>query len=472
MPVAAFVDLGKDIYDQHGVYSLIAVLKKNGVQVHYVGRASAGRTIRKLQALGADALLYSSFSHTLDHYAAFDRIAKQALPRVVSVIGGPGPTLSPHELKDSTIDAYCVGEGEQSLVGFLRGGFTSYGNIRRRDEGFSQRALLPLADLDALPLPDRDVVYGADSLLRDAPSKQFFSGRGCPYDCTYCVNHSFRELFKGLGPVMRKKSVGYVLEEIRSVRAKYPLGNVVFNDDLFIMDKKWLWEFAERYPREIGLPYTCNIRANLVDEDVVRALKDSGCRGTNWSIECGDAQLRNEVLRRNMTDEHILRTGELLAKYRIPNRIGNLIAIPGENRGQMLKTVEMNIRCRPTLAIGSIFTPYPGLRLTQYAIDKGYYTPRPAGDLPHNCYRRSVLNISRADNRWVQKLMCLFPVFVRFPGLYARRGVRRFLWALPIFLLRPVRELVFTMGMIRLYIAKTPLRLRLRMAMRYIRNLW
>jgi len=55
-----------------------------------------------------------------------------------------------------------------------------------------------------------------------------------------------------------------VIEEVRSVRDRYPLQFVVFVDDLFYHHVEWLRELASRFPGEVGLPFFCNVRANLV----------------------------------------------------------------------------------------------------------------------------------------------------------------------------------------------------------------
>lgn len=470
MTRATFVNLDPDLYDQHGVYSLIAVLKQAGVDVTYVAHYSLGRALSLVSGLKPDLVLYSSFSASLPRYAEFDRMYK-ATGQGVSVIGGPGPTYNSEYIRGTSIDAFCVGEGEEALAAFVRNGWKSCGNIVRRDDDCRAADFCSLSDLDRLPFPDRDVVYQSDSLLRGMPSKQFFSGRGCPFDCTYCFNHKFRELFKGCGPIVRKKGVDYLLEEISLVKKRYPLASVVFNDDLFILNKKWLMEFCDRYARDIGLPFTCNVRANLVDADVVRCLHEGGCRAVNWSIESGDADLRDNVLRRNMSEEQILQTAELLNRYGIKHRIGNLIGLPGEQYEQMLSTLDLNIRCKPTLAVANIFVPYPGLRLTQYAVERGYFTPVGESGLPRNYYERSVMNLPEDEKRRIYKLMCLFSLLVRYPGLFRNQRARQLLFSLPRPILRLIREIIYTLSMMRLYVVKTPFLQRCRLAWRYLRGL-
>jgi radical SAM superfamily enzyme YgiQ (UPF0313 family) len=465
-----FIDLLADIYDLHGVYALMAYMKQEGIEVHFARSRDLKVLLAKIAEVKPDLVLYSSLSSDLPQYAAFDKIAKARFG-LMSVIGGPGATFDPQWINTTTIDAACVGEGELALVDFIRSGYKGSRNIMMRG-GVPPAQLHPLVDLDKLPFPDRDIVYAQDPLLANMPSKQFISGRGCPYQCTHCFNHKFNRMFEGCGPIVRKKSVDRLLNEIRGVMQKYPLKNIVFNDDTFIIDKKWFFEFAERFHREIGLPYTCNVRANLVDAAIVKVLKENGCVAVNWSIESGNDFFRNEVLKRGMSREQILEASRLLTEAKIPYRIGNVIGLPGEKAEQMMETVEINIEAKPVLATAAIFTPFPGLAVTRYAIDHGYYVPEESGGLPKNFFSRSILKMSDAEHLFVRKLIYLFPLFVRFPWLFHHSGRRAFMLSLPVGVLRVIFHLFQAVKMMKMYRVGSSLWHRFRLAVRHLAMLF
>lgn len=469
MPKVIFIDLIIDICDLHGVYSLSGFMKHHGIDVYFIRQRNYKKILSKISEIKPDLLLYSSVSANVSKYSEFDKIAKDIF-RIRSLIGGPGPTFDPRCLDDSTIDAACIGEGEFALVDFINNGFQSTKNVFYKGEEVPDK-FYPFVEPDKLPFPDRDIVYREDPLVRNMPSKQFFSGRGCPYECTYCFNHKFNMIFKDCGPVVRKKSVSYLLEEIRFVQKKYPLTNVVFNDDIFVIDKNWFLEFSERFPKEIGLTYTCSIRSNLVDNAIAKALSESNCVAVNWSIESGDTSIRNGLLKRGISKEQILNTSCLLTKYKIPYRIGNLIGLPGESLEQMLETIELNIEAKPSLGFASIFVPFPGLALTQYAIDKGHYYPRATKELPKNFQTKSVMNISYSGYMAIQKLVCLFPIFIRFPVLFYNPRLRRLLFRLPLLLSRVVFHAFFTFELAKLFQIKASFMYKCRLMIRYIQML-
>lgn len=468
---AVFIDLQNDLYDRHGIYSLAGILSGHGVNISYIFIDYKKKSLSSLVNLDPDLLLYSSLSPTLELYAQFDQFIKKILPKATSLIGGAGPTFEPQFIRETSIDAACLGEGERALIDFINNNFSVGKNIISRDQP-QTKEFYQLVDLDSLPFPNRDILYRNDHIRRDMPSKQFISGRGCPFQCTYCFNHMYSRIFQNCGSLVRKKSVDYLLEEINSVRKKYALKTVVFNDDIFILDKKWLYEFCERYPREIGLPYICNIRANLVSEEIVAALHNSNCVSVNWSIESGNETMRNQLLKRDMTNEQILNTGRLLNKYGIKHRIGNVIGLPGETFEQMLETVDMNIRTKPNLGLANIFVPYPCLELTDYAICKGYYKNGNNDKLPPNYWTRSVLKISHDDNLRIQKLVNLFPLFIRFPSLFYNLHIRYFLFCLPKIQLRFIYEIIYVLLFMDIYKIVSPPMHILRTAFRYLKGLF
>jgi len=469
MPRVLFIDLFRNFYDQHGIYSLSAAMKAHNIEVDFITEKSLKKALRRIAGIKPDLLLYSSFSAALPLFAEFDAAVKKSI-KVRSLIGGPGPTFDREFIKKTSIDAACIGEGEIALVNFINSGLQGEKNIFFKDDSVPSE-FYQFADLDKLPFPDRDVVYKVDALLRDMPSKQFLSGRGCPYDCAYCFNHTFKELFKGCGQTVRKKNIGYLLEEIRTVKNKYPLKNVVFNDDTFIIDKKWFLDFSRRFPKEFNLSYTCNIRANLVDEEIAKGLSESNCIGVNWSIESGNEFLRNAVLKRSMSSEQALEAARLLTKYKIPYRIGNIIGLPGEKPDQMLETLELNIKAKPSLGLANIFVPFPGLALTKYAIEHGYYNPEKNARLPKDFFSESVMDITPEENKQVQKIMCLFPIFVNMPFLFYKRIIRKIMFSCPQFLLRFLYEIFYADRMMKLYAVRVSLVQKYRIALRYVANL-
>lgn len=464
----AFIDFSDNFFDRHPIYCLSAYLKHNGIQTSYINNGDFAKTISSIKQIKPDLLLYSAYSRDMSVFVEFDKIVKKNL-NIKSIIGGSGPTFEWKNFDNCTIDAVCIGEGEKALVEFIKSGFSPSKNIITNTNNITSE-YFPFTDMDNVPFSDRDLVYKKDYVLRNMPNKQFLAGRGCPYRCTYCHNSIYNRVFKDCGPIVRKKSVQYLIDEIKDVRRRYPLKVVIFQDDTFILKKKWLLEFCERFPREIGLPYTCNIRPNLIDEETVRALKDSNCVCAYWSIESGNEFFRNNLLKRKVTEEQILETARLLNKYKVPHRNGGMVGLPGEKFEEMLQTLEMNIKTKPEFGFASIFIPFPGLELTDYALEHDHLSKESLDNLPKNTHLHSVLRFSDYEKSKIQKITYLYPLFVNFPRLFYNHRIFKILFKLPMAFLHVFFNLFSAYKLSKVYKVKISFPLKVIIMRRYLKN--
>ncbi len=268
-------------YEPHGIMHLSSALKGAG---HEVALAVDGLEdpLEVAKRFQPAIIGYSVITGSHRYYYELNRRLKEGI-EFFSVFGGPHPTFFPEMIEEEGVDGICIGEGEGAMVDLANA--LEDGDLAldipnwwfKVDGQVIRNPVRPyVADLDLLPLPDRDLVYAKDPISRRSKIKHFISGRGCPYDCTYCFNHALFDLYRGKGKRFRQRSVDNVLEEIAQVKENYPLEFVVFFDDTFVLSLEWLREFAEKYPQRIGLPFFCNTRANLVTGEQVHLLKQAG----------------------------------------------------------------------------------------------------------------------------------------------------------------------------------------------------
>jgi len=296
-----------------------------------------------------------------------------------------------------------------------------------------------------LPMPDRADVYAVDDVLRDNPSKQFIAGRGCPYDCAYCYNHAFRELFPY--PTLRRRQVQAVIDEILAVRSRWPLRFCVFQDDCLPLDLPWFRQFAVAYRSQVWLPYSCMARADSVTAEVADLLAYSGCRTVSWSIETGNEVLRATLLNRRMTNASILACAHRLRQRGIRFRIGNMVGLPREKWDQMYQTLALNRACHADLSHCHLFAPLPGLRLTAEAVRLGVWTER--GALPANFAHGPVCHFSPKLRKRCHNLAMLFSWLAR--SRLSQASVELVCDWLPEWVCRLVERVVWALNMRRLY---------------------
>jgi len=432
---ANFLIIIKDtaLVERYGVMMLAAVLKRAG---HRVALARTQRLgLEGLRArvarLEPAALLYSAM--TGEHQLLLDvnRRLKESY-RGVSVFGGPHATFFPELVEEEGVDAVCIGEGEGAVVELadaLAAGrdFAGVANlwVKRNGEVIRNEPRPLVEDLDELRFADREILYDGDAELRAHPTKIFFGMRGCTFRCTYCFNHRYNELYRRRGTVCRSRSVSNLLAEMKFVKARWPLHYMQIDDDTFLLHRRgWLEEFAARLPREVGGPFVCNVRPELVDRETVGLLKAAGCHAVWMGIETGDARLRQGILKRPHNDETIIAAVRLLRRHGIRVAAQNLTGLPVDDPvAADIKTLRLNIACRPDFAWSSLFYPYPRTELGELAQARGYYNGA-LDDVPETNKISTLLDWGDERVKWqVENLHKFFGVVTEYPWLWpaARR---------------------------------------------------
>lgn len=420
-------------YEPQGIMALSSVLKKAGHEVALTVVTEEDPVARAL-TFQPDILAYSMMTGSHRNYLALNQRLRTALseaPRpadrrpVLSVFGGPHPTFFPEMIGEPGVDGICRGEGEGAILdlanSLANGGPHAdmqnwWFNLDGQVVKAPMRALV--RQLSTLPTPDRALVYGQHSRLAQSAIKHFMTSRGCPFNCSYCFNHAYHELY----PRERRhyrRTVDDVITEVQMVRERWPLEQVVFVDDLFIVDKIWLQELVEKWPSQVGLPFFCNVQASLVVKapEMVHLLKQAGCHTVSMGIESADDQIRNELLRRKMTREEIVEAGRLIRRLGIQVTATNILGLPTSKIEDDFATMRLNSEAQVSYAHAFIFQPYPGTDLGKLTREKGL-APGTMDDFSEIAWERSVLTFeSEEAKRSVEHLQRLFGIGAEWPRL-------------------------------------------------------
>ena len=411
-----------DITDPMGIMCLIANVKKHDHESDLFLTNLEPNLFKAVADYKPDVIGFSVTSGSEPYYLELIRRLRKHT-KFISILGGPHPTFFPEIIEEPEVDIICRGEGDDAIVALLNKlqageDYSLLPNLWvKKDGNVIKNHIMPLnQSLDSLPFPDRASFLKYYAYAHSSV-KHFLAGRGCPYDCAYCFNHKLKKMYRDEAnetQYCRLRSVENVIQELEDVRKNYPLKIVYFHDDLFIMNRVWLKEFAEVYSKRVGLPMICYVRANLVNEEVVKSLKQANCVTIAMGIESGSEALRKIVLNRDMTNAKIIEAADLFHKYGISIMTQNMVGLPDETIENAYETIAVNARVKPSYAWASIFQPYPRTELWHYCVKKGYLD---VTHKQHASYQvESPIN-KGATKRQFENLHKFFALCLEFPSL-------------------------------------------------------
>lgn len=432
--------LQREWFENIGIMSLAALLKEAGYEVEAFVNSGERDIVNSVKKYAPRVVCFSST--TGEHLWALETAKKiKVIPNVFTVFGGHHPTFFPDIIENPEVDAICRGEGELPLLELVRSlesGAPKYDikGLYLKKNGKIVKNEFPalIENLDGFPFPARDI-YDKYPEFQKNPTKHFMASRGCPFNCSYCYNHILRNMYEGKGKFVRMRSAEHVIKELKQTKLKYPLRTVFFDDDVFIFNKNWLYDFLKKYREQIGVPFICNVQATLLTGETAARMKKAGCFRVSMGIETGDERLRRSLLKKNVSDTQIIDAAQNLKKYGIKILTNNMMCLPEETLDEALKTIRLNIRIGTEYPWCSILQPYPGTEIEKYSVAKGLMKPKDHRSFSSTFFKDSPLkqkNINELVN-----LQKFFYLAIKLPFLVP---IIKILIKLPF---RPLYDTVF-----------------------------
>lgn len=418
-----FLFIQKTSFPAAGPMMLSSYLKKHGYEVDLILFREEKNIIKAINKRKPDIIGFPTFTGDHDWVTSWaKKIKKEAEKPPLIILGGPHPTYYPDIIEKEGVDIIARGEAEETLLELmealrLKRDYKNIAGLWVKDGSqIIRNEIRPLQEnLEKYPLPDRDIYYKY-SFLKKASAKQFLTGRGCPFQCTFCANRILKQIYEGKGRFVRRRSPEGAVNEIYEVKKKYGLKTVSFTDDVFLTEKRWLEEFLKKFKEKINLPFMCNVTANLIDEETIKLLKKYGCYGISMGVESGNQEIRFKVLKKFITNEHIIDAGRQAKKNNLILKTYNILALPGETLENAFETLYINVKIKSDFAACSLLQPFPKYEITEYAKEKGFL-PRDydVKDVHGGIYRYSPLKLK--DKYQIVNLQRLFFLGVKFPRL-------------------------------------------------------
>ena len=406
-----------------GALYIAGCLQQAGHECKFIGTRGNDVTADVLR-YRPDVIAFGATTGLHRYYLGLNAHIKERYPDAITLMGGPHATYFPEVIYTPGVDVICRGEGEDAAVELVNALDSGADHRRIEDlwvkhegEIYKNKPRALRRDLDAIPFPPRELLYEYDDRLRMRPLKSFTTNRGCPFPCSYCFNPSLVDMYGGSWAKVRIRSPENVVAEIARVRSQGPLQVIGFRESIFVYNAKWLRAFGDLYRREIGLPYYCHLRADLLTKEMVELLSWSGCHTVNLGIETANERVANEILKRKIKMPKLVAGIRMLKEAGIVVFADNIIGIPGATLQDDLDTLQMNIDLDVDYAAATLCTPYPGTGIAEYAIENGYFDGN-FEDIDDSYYTESVIEFeSPSIKRQTENLHKLFAVTAALPWL-------------------------------------------------------
>jgi len=331
---------------------------------------------------------FSGWSMTAFEVAS---IAKEVNRDIAVVLFGLHPSSRPENcLMNAEVNFVVLGEPENTISELIlaleqgRKDLRDIKGIGFRENGkpvlTEKRAVIE--DLDSLPFPARHLlpmnVYNEAvkfNPLRGEINKAYtivITSRGCPYNCVFCSNCIV------WGKQWRPRSPKNVVDELEQVIETFGIRQVDFSDDNMTLDKQRIKEICDLIiERNLHFEwFTPNgIRADTLDEPLLRKMKVAGCKKIRIAPESGVQRVVNDVIKKNLDLKSVERAVVTCKKVGIKVGCFFVIGLIGETKADIEETIRFAHKLKRLGAdtfIFSIAMPLYGTAFYEQAKQNGF----------------------------------------------------------------------------------------------------
>ncbi|MGC8602449.1 MAG: radical SAM protein [Desulfomonilaceae bacterium] len=275
------------------------------------------------------AIGFTAYQSTIERIRFYARYIKSKHQEIIITLGGPQIVgMPPSALKDlPDIDVLIHGEGEVvflDLMKSLQSGapLTSVpgSSCRYRGQIFinEQFPILP-DDLDIYPSPYLSQMIN----LQGKDTAILLSSRGCKHTCLFCITPS---VCKGR---IRYHSVDRVVQEMEFL-SQQGIKRFWFADPNFTQDRdRTLAILNEKISRGIKTPFWLQTRSDLVDEELLRALKTSGADTIAFGLESGSPEVLKRT-KKGISLEKVEQNIVFAQSLGLETELFTIFGLPGE----------------------------------------------------------------------------------------------------------------------------------------------
>ncbi len=173
------------------------------------------------------------------------------------------------------------------------------------------------------------------------PQLQFWTSRGCPFRCIFCV---WPATMTGNDPDGKgKRRVRFydpakIDESLRYLIDRYHFRTVYFDDDTFNLKDEHVLAVCD-VMRRIGVPWSAMCRADTISLGTWQKMKESGCFGVKIGFESGNQEVLDKIVNKRL---NLDRARDVVHELKAMGFVIHgtfTLGLPGETEEQMMDTL-------------------------------------------------------------------------------------------------------------------------------------
>ncbi len=300
------------------------------------------------------------------------QFTRKELKETIIVIGGPDVRHNVSDYLSAGSHIAVIGEGEETMREIVetisKGNETEFAHIDglayfSNDELIKTKERSRIRPVDDLPLPNRHKINMQQYLdtwktHHGKSAMTVSTQRGCPYTCKWCSTAVY-------GQSYRRRSPKKVAEELLHIKNTYAPDSIWFVDDVFTVSHKWLETFCEEIKKlDAFIPFECITRADRMNENVIKWLKEAGCFRIWIGAESGSQKVI-DLMDRRVDVQQVRDMIQLTRKNNIEAGTFIMLGYPGETEEDIKETVKHLKESNPHYFTITVAYPIKGTSLYQ-----------------------------------------------------------------------------------------------------------
>ncbi|TCZ65978.1 magnesium-protoporphyrin IX monomethyl ester anaerobic oxidative cyclase [Roseicella aquatilis] len=323
----------------------------------------------RLAALDPDLVGATAITPAIYEAEQVLRLAKEACPRAVTVLGGiHGTFMYPQVLAEAPwIDAVVRGEGEQVLLDLVRCIDEGRWPAERRAvrgiafldgaELVATPAAPPIADMDRIS-PDWGILDWEQYIYIPTGTRVAIPNlaRGCPFTCSFCSQWKFWRDYRVRDPKR-------VVDEIEALVRDHQVGFFILADEEPTIHKKKFVQFCEEMiarglPQKVQWGINTRVTDILRDEALLPFYREAGLVHISLGTEAA-AQLKLDRFNKETTVAQNKKAIQLLRAAGIVTEAQFIVGLENETVETLEETYRMACDWNPDMANWAMYTPWP-----------------------------------------------------------------------------------------------------------------